>query len=303
MKKKLKFIVAAIFIFLIGYGIQTTFPVLSITGKIETVSGATQKIKTALDITGTIKIIQGIPRRIKRISDIKEKIEKISDVTKDIEMIEKQLQVILDNMIWPPSQDIKRYPPMYLCLTDLDQNGRMELISAQLEGSGKYTYSDYKEVNENLDDLRICNWVNKELESEADIVMLKDIPVYYDLNNEVYYYIFNDIMKDGQHLYYENKRAVSLKNGKLSEQILAYKTSWYQENVSVSSPIAVYKDADGNEISEREYITIADTVFSDFIKKEAHFSWIYINNLDFNNLNHNILKDIVQKSYNEFLIY
>lgn len=218
----------------------------------------------------------------------------VSDVTEQ-EYIENQLQIILDNYIWPSEHYIYRY-----AITDLDQNGRLEFISTIQQGSGKYTDSYYYEVNESFNGLTDLKMTKLE-ESGADIVV-DSVPVYYDLDNNIYYYIFNDVLKDGIHRYYENKRAISLKDGKLSEYMLAYKTTWYKENPSVSSPSVSYEDLDGNEISENEYNCIADITFPDFIKKEAYIYWFDIDDLDLNNLNDSVLKPILRKSYNGFLI-
>lgn len=76
--------------------------------------------------------------------------------TSDIETldlnIEKQLQVIVDNYEWKcPQSD---YVSHMFSITDLDQNGRLELIVSRLEGLDWYTYSDYYEVNKELNGLR-----------------------------------------------------------------------------------------------------------------------------------------------------
>lgn len=219
----------------------------------------------------------------------------VSDVTE--EYIENQLQIILDNYIWPSEHYNDAYAYYRYAVTDLDQNERLEFISTIQQGSGKYTDSYYYEINESLIGLTDLKMTKLE-ESGADIVV-DSVPVYYDLDNNIYYYIFNDVLKDGINRYYENKRAISLKNGKLSEYMLAYKTTWYKENSSVPSPSVSYKDLDGNEISENEYNCIADITFPDFVKKEAYIYWF---DIDLNNLNDSVLKPILRKSYNGFLI-
>lgn len=77
--------------------------------------------------------------------------------------------------------------------------------------------------------------------------MTDRVSVYYDSYNKIYYYIYDDLIKDGIHYSYENKRALSLIDGKLSERLLAYKNTYYND-VSNSSASISCKDADGNEI-------------------------------------------------------
>lgn len=222
--------------------------------------------------------------------------------TSDIETsdfdIEKQLQVIADNYEWScPKSD-------YICrrfsVTDLDQNGRLELIVSRLEGSGWYTYSDYYEVNKELNGLTLLEGINGGDKSQADI-MTDRVSVYYDSYNKIYYYIYDDLVKDGIHYSYENKRAISLTDGKLSERILAYKNT-YDKDVSDLSASISCKDADGNEIGENEYDLIDEIIFADFVKKEAFFFWFDSNDLNYEKLSDNEIGAILQNSYNGFLI-
>lgn len=222
--------------------------------------------------------------------------------TSDIETlglnIEKQLQVITDNYEWkcPQSDYVRRM----FSVTDLDQNGRLELIVSRLEGTGWYTYSDYYEVNKELNGLTLLEGLSGGDKSQADI-MTDKVSVYYDSHNQIYYYIYDDLIKDGIHYSYENKRALSLIDGKLSERLLAYKNTYYND-VSDSSASISCKDADGNEIGENEYDLIDEIIFTDFIKKEACFFWFDANDLNYGNLSDNEIGVILQKSYNGFLI-
>ncbi|MBT9779774.1 hypothetical protein GPL15_25210 [Clostridium sp. MCC353] len=210
--------------------------------------------------------------------------------------IEKQLQIISDNYLWPPDH-YSGTNHMY-AVTDLDQNGRLELICSILQGSGRYTDSVYYEVKETLDGLEECPLENRELDSGADLVT-ESAPVYYDPEYCAYYFIFDDLIKDGMDLSYENKRAVSLADGKLTEQILAFKTTQYDEH----SPISITcEDAIGRKITEVEYKGIADTEFGDLIKKEACFSWFSLSDLELEPLNKPALLNRLRQSYEGFLI-
>lgn len=217
----------------------------------------------------------------------------VSDIT-----IERQLQVMLDNYEWscPPSGNICRM----FTVTDLDQNGRLELIISRLEGSGRYTYSDYYEVNKELDGLTPCEWPDRNFESEAD-VMVSSVPVYYDPNNEIFYYIFQDRIPDGIHYASENKRAISLADGTLSERILAYKNT-YDEDISDSFAIITCEDADGNEIDERAYDRFEETIFADFHKRAACFSWFDLNDTNRGKLSDNEIADILREAYVGFSV-
>lgn len=206
--------------------------------------------------------------------------------------IEKQLQVIMDHYGWDSLLQFEVYPNYRYTIADLDQNGRLELISTLQQGSGLYTDSWYYEVNEAFDGLNEYKPDNAESDSGADIAE-DSVPVYFDLDHHIYFYIFDDRIRDGADLDYKNKRTISLKDGKLTEHILAYQTDWHKETAASIT----CTDADGNEISEHEYNNIADTVFPDLIKKEAHFYWFNIDDIESSGLN-----TILLKSYHGFLI-
>lgn len=211
----------------------------------------------------------------------------------------KQLQIILDySSIWFISKYEDSVHHQY-AVTDLDQNGRLEVITSYILGSGHYAESYYYEVNEALNGLIICEQKDRRPDSEADII-IDNAPIYYDSEHNIYYYIFDETRRDGIKCSYENRHALSFKDGVLSDRILAYKTVLHKD----SSTVITCSNADRNTISENEYDNIADTIFPDFIKMEASFSWFepYSSNLDSNNIEEDTLMDMLLKSYQGFQI-
>lgn len=68
-------------------------------------------------------------------------------------------------------------------------------------------------MNETEDGLYVCEYPGKEESSEVDI--LEDsVRVYYDSDMNVYYYIFNDVIRCGSAELYQNMRAIYLQNEK-----------------------------------------------------------------------------------------
>lgn len=180
----------------------------------------------------------------------------------------RQLQVMADQVeLWAGDD---RFGVEYqYTVTDLDQNGRLELIASSLQGSGLYTYSSYYEVNKALDGLEICEQTEQdERYSEADIQMDR-VPAFYDERVGRYYYIFGDVVRNGAAEHYYNKRALWLLDGKIRE--------WPLANMDVlqktGETVIECRDADGNTISEEEYQKIEDVAFSDFTKISAELAW------------------------------
>lgn len=180
----------------------------------------------------------------------------------------RQLQVMADQVeLWAGDD---RFGAEYrYTVTDLDQNGRLELIVSTLQGSGLYTYSSYYEVNKALDGLELCEQTDRdERYSEADI-QVDQVPAFYDARVGHYYYIFGDVVRNGAAEHYYNKRALWLRDGKIRE--------WPLANMDVvqttGETVIECRDAEGNAISEEEYRKIEDVAFSDFTKISADLAW------------------------------
>lgn len=171
-------------------------------------------------------------------------------------------------------------------ITDLDHNGRLEVISASVQGTGFYTYILAYEVNAEGNGMtELYGPENLNYDSAPDI-MVSTVPVFHDKRENLYYYIFDDMIRSSMSEYYENKRTVSIVEGTWQETPLAYKTTIYTdaEHYSISCT-----DANQNPISEAQFSSIAESIFSGLEKGEAEFKWIMTDSESFNTLNQNQL--------------
>ncbi len=217
------------------------------------------------------------------------------------EQIEKQLQLITDYCmdLWQKDSNENKYVYFYT-VTDLDHNGRLELICASVQGSGIYTYSNYFEVNEQLDGLMQCDVKSDRGGSEADVVV-ETVPVYYDGEEDIYHYIFSDYIRDGMTMSYENIRELSLKNGEITDKVFVYKDSIYDEN---GMETAEYYNAATKEAIDREqYESMVETVFAGLEKKTAAFSWEGRLMSELKEMDREQIQDMLQKSYKGFSIH
>ncbi len=210
--------------------------------------------------------------------------------------VEKQIDVIMNNIdTWNLSTDEDIYAPYGYAITDLDQNGRLEIIASSCQGTGIYTYSNYYEVNEGLNGLNKIERNVEEGSSEADI-MTTAVKVYIDKSANEYHYIFSDLVKAGAAEYYENKQDIVLKNGKLYEKVIAYKNTIYgngNSNVTM-------KDANDNEITAEDYAMIENRLFSNLELKIANIEWISTADVDFSSISDDELKNKLTESYEMF---
>ncbi len=140
-------------------------------------------------------------------------------------------------------------------ITDLDHNGRLEILTAKKNADASYTDYKYWEINETFDGLERLSadspdglgpniWVRPD-----DTAPL--LSAYYDAQTGYYYYVFR--VQTGS--FRESVLALSLQNGTIQEELLAYKNvAQNGQDLTVS-----IMNADGTPLTEAQYQTISDT--------------------------------------------
>lgn len=167
---------------------------------------------------------------------------------------------------WTPEYT---YSEWHWCVTDLDRNGRYEVITASLQGTGLYTWADFFEVGEAYNGIDKCVFETEEGGSQADIIT-DSADCYYDPSNGIYYYIFEDDIRISAAAHYVGRFALSLHDGVIEELFLAGMNAEMDENGGCT---ITYDGPDGSAISEDEYNNAADLYFAGLEKTEAHFDW------------------------------
>ena len=108
-----------------------------------------------------------------------------------------------------------------------------------------------------------------EGDSQADIIW-GVAPVYYNSKENVYRYVFDDLIRNGAAYYYEGKKSLELKEGQVLETTLAYRITEYIDG----APVVAYGGENGLRVTnEQEYQDAADQVFEGWEKGMAYFLW------------------------------
>ncbi|MDO4296358.1 MAG: hypothetical protein Q4D90_09420 [bacterium] len=194
------------------------------------------------------------------------------DNTSATDAISAQISLIAENQtLWVGDTE---YGDVYfVTVSDMNQNGRLEVISSSCQGTGLYTYSQYFEVNEELSGLEPLTLDIEEGYSEADIIV-DSVPVYQ--SDDTYFYVYSDSIRNGAAEYYENLRALYLEDGQIKQINLATKSEVYSEGSD--EPVRSFACYDENdetrESTEEEYEMAADERFASMQKKTASFSWL-----------------------------
>ncbi len=138
----------------------------------------------------------------------------------------------------------------YYTFTDLDHNGRLELITASLQGSGLFTYADVWEMNEDFSDLVSCTDNLGEGGSYPDIIT-EAVNCYHDEAADLYYYLFDDVVRSGMAEHWLGKTVLCLHDGVVEITVICseYDVSEDPE----AEPTVTYSDGEGNALTKEEF--------------------------------------------------
>ena len=184
-----------------------------------------------------------------------------------------QLYIIAENKeMWTEELEFANDVYQY-AVTDLDRNGRYEVIVSDIGGTGYYTYSRFFEVNEDYDGLVECTTDFVEYDSQPDIIS-STLETYIDEKGEFHYAVY-DMLKNGAAEYYENVRELILRDGKIITNYIANKSTIYED----ATPVITCEDSAGNSLTEQEYEEAAENYFAGYQKTTTSLGWQNVSEL------------------------
>ena len=186
--------------------------------------------------------------------------------------LENQLNLIISRREeWEQREGDPFFGDARYTVVDLNHNGRLELIVSACQGTGIYTYTKVYEVSEDGNSLLHYEHNVPEGDSQADIIT-GSAPYYYDPAADRYWYVFEDLIRDGAAQRYESIKSWELRDGRIVENCLAFRNTEYVNRV----PQVTYGGSvDGVPIMIREeYESAADRTFRGLQKGRAYFLWI-----------------------------
>ena len=197
---------------------------------------------------------------------------------------ESQLKLISENQnIW--ITDFDSFDPVSYTVCDLNDNGRLEIIAASIQGTGFYTSYNIFEVSGDGKELIKYKNAASEGDSLADISWSDTVSTYKDPDTGIYHAAFTDYVKNGAAYYYEEKRDVVLSDYTVKESPIAYKITEYQDPETDPAVTAAMFTSGGEEaIAEKEYDSAFDTYFEGYEKNEVKLNWISTSEYDFDKL-------------------
>ena len=163
--------------------------------------------------------------------------------------------------------------PWFYAITDLDRNGRLEILAASTQGTGVFTYANYYEVLP--DGSNLLNLYHRDVEIEGPDdwpeIIQDELPCYYDSSADRYYYPCEGVTRDGAAHQFFAWYALSLKDGTAEWERLASKDLEWRNGGE--GPYTTCLDAQGNAISEAEYDSAVERRFAGMEKSQLRLGW------------------------------
>ena len=169
-------------------------------------------------------------------------------------------------------QQDETYGWAYL-ICDMDHNGRLEVISASLQGTGLYTYADYYEVNADCTQLVKLPTDAAEGESWPDIMKDGGVTCYHDLATGKYWYVYDDIIRASAWESWDLKEAVCLFDGSVSHVVIAKSHTVCDEN---GGEVTEYTDRNGVAISAEDFEESPASFFADLRPEGFVAEWVRV---------------------------
>ena len=179
-------------------------------------------------------------------------------------------------------------------VTDLDHNGRLELLAASVQGDGRYTHVMAWEVGADLASAAPIQVNVPEDESFPDILTDSADTFYNQVSNTWVYMFYDNIVFSADEAYYA-KCAVKLADDGLSFQQLAI-----QHNQAAGGIVnTAYMDNSGNAITGEQYNAAGTEGPAELIKSSTNFEWVDAANVSSQNALFNsyaVFKGMMQPS-------
>lgn len=166
------------------------------------------------------------------------------------------------------------YTDWYYAFTDLDHNGLMEVLAASTQGSGMYTYAHFYEVLPDGSGVRSLWEADPEAEGPDDWpeIVVEALQCYYDRAADRYYYVCENLIRDGAAHGLIQLAALCLKDGVAKWETLAVMDVQRTE----AGERTTYTDGAGTPITEQDYRQAAHRRFAGMEQSELRPDWISV---------------------------
>ena len=194
--------------------------------------------------------------------------EKAEEVEEKEEVIDYTSQIELIAATADEWFEFDSYNFYSYCVTDRDNNGRLEIISGDIGGTGMFTMADIYEVSPELDSIIPCC---EKGTINIDITSYDVCDVYTDNGTGTKYYALSDGFRAGWAEQGSTRYALYIKDSVYYSEVMADYLLLTDEDFNETT---YYYDGNGNEVNEEYFENCYDIVFEGCDKSTASFGWI-----------------------------
>jgi len=194
-----------------------------------------------------------------------------ADPEPDPSSVESQLALLAENVsVWgDPDESVNS---AVYCVTDLDHNGRLEVLFSFVMGTGYFSYTTVHEVNETFDGISRVNDSALKDSSQPDLLFYDKFRTYE--TDGTYAYICEDVIRNGYAEAEFYKETLSLVDGVLSCEFLGGIEARVERVKEEDVLYASYYDEQGHNISPEDFAALETYWFPEnAVKSVTRFGW------------------------------
>ena len=164
-----------------------------------------------------------------------------------------------------PSFDNSGTPEaFYFAVTDLDNDGLLEIITSACTGSGLYTESYFFEVPEDGRGVNSCNPAEINRKSEPDIIV-DHTKCYINEETGEIFYAYSDVTRVSAGESYRSVGWFTFRDNRFVYEAVA------TESIVEGTP--VYKSTNDEVITAQDFVDAMDNYFEGYKRTNATFGW------------------------------
>lgn len=181
-------------------------------------------------------------------------------------------------------------------VTDLDRNGRLEVLISLCMESGEASYTEIWELNESMDGLNYIYPVYDRVVSQVRFTV-ETASVFYQ--NGSYDYIFEASGRNTPERFGTEKRSFCLSQGTVREEALA--RSWTQPD-GQGGAVTCWTDREDRVLTWEQYDRIEDTFYPYALKLEARFAWSHLKAEDISAMGRQDWENLLVNAWQNFAV-
>lgn len=193
---------------------------------------------------------------------------------------------------WRVVNDFDAAETYYYTVTDLDQNGRLEILAASTQGTGIYTYGVLYEVSADFASVQECATPCMEDGGDLPELIINSTPAAHNEADRTFDYLFTNDTRNGAAEHYQSIVAVRLQNGVLSCTTLANSYDHYIDEGIEEHEYAVLSGDVRLPATASDYAAVASNYQAERVGFTAQFEWFTFGS--------EVNESVLQSSWNVF---